>query len=115
MYADLGPVGEDSDHVEPQGVEMWFSGVEVVLGDGTQGVLLVGGDGFEGVSEAGPAPEFYLDEDDGVVVAHDQVYLPAPGPVVARDELVTTLEEIAQREVLTPCPGRLVFQSPTPA
>jgi predicted ATPase len=115
MYADLGPVGEDSDHVEAQGVEGWSSGVEVVLGDGTQGALLVGGDGLERVSEAGPAPEFYLDEDDGVVLAHDQVDLPTPAPVVALEECVTPLAQVAQREVLTPGPGCLFFQPPTPA
>jgi hypothetical protein len=115
MHADLGSVGQDSYHVESQGFEAWFSGVEVVLGDGSQGVLFVGGDGFERVSEAGPATQFYFDEDDGIVLAHDQVDLPAPGPVVALDELVTALEKVAQREVLTPCPRGFVLQSPTPA
>src|SRR5215210_8589354 len=111
MHADLGSVGEDSDHVESQGVEGWFSGVEVVLGDGAQGVLFVGGNGLERVSEADATTQFYFDEDDGVVLAHYQVDLSAPAPVVALDELVTTLEEVAQREVLTPCPGGFVLQS----
>ena len=39
MYADLGPLGEDADHVEAQGVEGWFLGVEVVFGYGADGVL----------------------------------------------------------------------------
>jgi hypothetical protein len=115
MYADFGSVGQDPDHVESQGVEGWFSGVEVVFGDGAQSVLLVGGNGLERVTEAGPAPQLDFDEDDGVVPAHYQVDLPAPGPVVALDELVTVPGQVAQREVLTPCSGGLVFQSPTPA
>src|SRR5215212_1156587 len=97
MCADFGSVGQDPDHVE------------------AQSVLLVGGNGLERVTEAGPAPQLDFDEDDGVVPAHYQVDLPAPGPVVALDELVTVPGQVAQREVLTPCSGGLVFQSPTPA
>jgi hypothetical protein len=115
LYTNIGSIGEDADHVEPQGVEVWFSGVEVVLGDGAQGVLLAGGDGIERVSEVGPAPQLYFDEDEGVVLTHDQVDLPAPRPVVALDERVTVLDQVAQREILTPYPGRFVLQSPTPA
>ena len=85
MDADLGPVGEDPDHVEPQGVEGWFSGVQIVLGDGTQGVLLVEGDSLERVTEAGPAPQLYLDEDEGGMLTHYQVDLSAPAPVVTLD------------------------------
>jgi hypothetical protein len=86
MYADLGPVGEDPDHVEAQGFELWSSGVEVVFGYGADGALLVVGDGFQGISVAGPAPQLYLDEDEGVVFAHYQVDFSAPGSVVAFDE-----------------------------
>src|SRR5918992_617049 len=64
MYADLGAVGQDADHVEPQGVEMWFSSVEVVFGYGAQGLLLAGGDGLQRVSEAGTAPQFHFHEDE---------------------------------------------------
>ena len=64
MYADLGAVSEEAYHVEPQGFEEWFSGVEVVFGYGAQGVLLAEGDGFQWVSEAGPAPQLDFDEDD---------------------------------------------------
>jgi hypothetical protein len=64
MYADLGPVGEDADHVEAQGVEGWFSGVKVVFGYGAQGVLFAVGDGFQWVSEAGPAPQLDFHEDE---------------------------------------------------
>jgi hypothetical protein len=54
-------------------------------------------------------------EDEGAVFAHYQVDLPTPRPVVALDECVTLLDQVAQREVFTPCPGRFVLQSPTPA
>jgi hypothetical protein len=64
MYADLGPVGEDADHVEAQGVELWVSGVEVVLGYGAEGVLFRVGNGFQWVSEAGPAPQLDFHEDE---------------------------------------------------
>jgi hypothetical protein len=64
VHADLGPVGEDADHVEAQGFEGWFSGVEVVFGHGAQGVLLAVGDGFEWVSVAGPAPQLDFHEDE---------------------------------------------------
>ena len=115
MYADIGSIGEDAYHVEPQGVVTWFLDVEVVFGDGAQGALFAGGDGFEWVPEAGPAPQLHFDEDKGVVLAHYQVDLPAPGPVVPIDEGVTVLYQVAQREVLTPCSGGSVLQSPTPA
>jgi hypothetical protein len=115
MYTDLGPVGEDSDHVEAQGVEGWCSGVEVVFGYGADGALLLVGDGFQGISVAGPAPQLYLDEDESVVFAHYQVDFSAPRPVVALYECVTVLDQIAQREVFTPFPGGFVLQSPTPA
>jgi hypothetical protein len=64
MYVDLGTVSEDADHVEPQGIEVWFSRVEVMFGHGADGVLLAVGDGFQGVSVAGLAPQLYLDEDE---------------------------------------------------
>jgi hypothetical protein len=64
MYAHLGAVSQDTDHIEPQGVEMWFSGVEVVFGYGAQGLLLAGGDGLQRVSEAGTAPQFHFHEDE---------------------------------------------------
>jgi hypothetical protein len=115
VHADLGPVSQDADHVEAQGVEGRFSGIEVVFGYGADGALLLVGDGFQWISEAGLAPQLYLNEYEGVVFAHYQVDLPTPRPVVALDECVTLLDQVAQREVFTPCPGRFVFQSPTPA
>ena len=64
MYADLGTIGQDADHIEAQGFEMWFSGVEVVLGYGADGVLLAGGDGLQRVAEAGTAPQLHFHEDE---------------------------------------------------
>jgi hypothetical protein len=115
MQADLGSVGQDSDHVEAQGLVRWFSGVKVVFGYGAEGVLFAVGDGFEWVSEAGPAPQFDFHEDECVVLAHYQVDLPAPCSVVALEKSVTVVDQIAQREVFTPCPGGFILQSPTPA
>ena len=60
--ADLGALGEDTDHVEAQGLEVWLCGVEVVFGYGAPGILLAGGDGFQWVSEAGSAPELDFHE-----------------------------------------------------
>jgi hypothetical protein len=54
-------------------------------------------------------------QDEGVVFAHYQVDLPAPGPVVTLEECVTVLDQVAQGEVFTPCPWGFVFQSLTPA
>jgi hypothetical protein len=115
VYADLGPVGEDADHVEAQGVEGWFSGVEVVFGYGAEGVLFAVGDSFQWVSEAGTTPQLDFHEDECVVLAHYQVDLPAPCSVVALEKSVTVVDQIAQREVFTPFPGGFVLQSPTPA
>jgi hypothetical protein len=42
IKADLGALGEDADHVEAQGLEVWLCGVEVVFGYGAQGILLAG-------------------------------------------------------------------------
>jgi hypothetical protein len=65
VHADLGgPVSQDADHVEAQGVEGRFSGIEVVFGYGADGALLLVGDGFQWISEAGLAPQLYLNEDE---------------------------------------------------
>jgi hypothetical protein len=85
------------------------------VGYGAEGVLLAVGDGFQWVSVAGTAPQLDFHEDEGVVLAHNQVDLPAPGSVVALEKFVTVLDQIAQGEVFTPCSGRFILQSPTPA
>ena len=43
---------------------MWLSGVEVVFGYVAEGVLLTEGNGFQWVSEPGPAPQLDLHEDE---------------------------------------------------
>jgi hypothetical protein len=50
-----------------------------------------------------------------VLLAHYQGDLPAPCSVVALEKSVTVVDQIAQREVFTPCPGGFFLQSPTPA
>jgi hypothetical protein len=62
--ADLGALGEDTDHVEAQGLEVWLCGVEIVFGNGAQGILLAGGDGFQWVTEAGSAPQLDSHKDE---------------------------------------------------
>ncbi|HSK86093.1 MAG TPA: hypothetical protein VK902_22195 [Rubrobacter sp.] len=94
---------------------MWLCGIEVVFGYGAQGILLAGGDSFQWVSEAGPAPQLDFNKDECVILAYYQINLPAPGPVVTLEECVTVLDQVAQGEVFTPCPWGFVFQSPTPA
>jgi hypothetical protein len=86
-----------------------------VFGYGAQGILFVGGDGFQWVSVAAPAPQLDFNEHECVVLANYQVDFPAPGPVVALEKFVTTFDQVAQREVFTPCSGGPVLQSPTPA
>src|SRR5215211_5137895 len=54
-------------------------------------------------------------QDEGVVLAHNQVDLPSPSSVVALHKRVTVLDQVTQGEVFTPCPGGFVLQSPTPA
>jgi hypothetical protein len=115
LHADLGAVGQDSDHVEAQGVEMWVFGVQVVFGYGAQGLLLARGDSLKRVSEAGTAPQLDFHEHECVVFAYYKVDLPSPGPVVALDGRVTVLDQVAQGEVFTPCSQGFVFQAPTPA
>jgi hypothetical protein len=115
MHPDVGSVGEDADHVEPHGIEVWFLDVKVVFGYEAQGVLLAGIDGLEWVSEAGPAPQLYLDKDEGVTLPYYKVDLPTPYSVVTLDECVPVLDQVAQRKVFTPGAGRFIFQPPTPA
>ena len=63
LYTGFGSVGEDTDHVEAQGVVVCSSGVEIEFGYRAQGVLFTGCNGLQWVSEAGPAPQPDLHED----------------------------------------------------
>jgi hypothetical protein len=115
VYAELVLVCEYPNDVESQGVEVRVPVGKILLGEGTEGLLFAGSDGFQRVAEAGSAPQFHFHEDEDVVLAQDQVDLPVARPVVALDELVAAPGQVPEREVLTPRPGGLPFQSPTPA
>jgi hypothetical protein len=85
-----------------------------VLGQGADGGLFAGGDGVERMPEAGSPTQFQFNEDDGVVVPEDQVQLPVTGPVVAFDQVVSALRQVAQRELFAPRAGATLAQEPTP-
>jgi hypothetical protein len=106
---------EDTDDVEAQRVEAWSPIEEVPLGQGADGGLLAGGDGFEWMPEAGSPTQFHFDEDECVPSAEDQVQLPVTGPVVAFDQVVSSLRQVAQRELFAPRSGETFAQEPTPA
>ncbi len=109
------PSGENADNVEAEGVEVGVALGEVLYGERAKGGLLARCHGFQRISEAGPAPQLDLDEDEGVFRADYQVDLPAARPVVALDQPVAAPGQVAQREVLTPRSGGLLPQAPTPA
>jgi site-specific DNA recombinase len=56
-----------------------------------------------------------LNQHQGVFVAEDQVQLPVTGAVVAFDEVVSPLRQVAQRELFAPRAGGTCAQEPTPA
>ena len=114
IYAQSVAAGEDSDHVEAQGVEVWLVEGEVLLGEAAEGLLFTRRYGFEGVAEAGRAAELHFDEDEGVFVANDQVDLSAACSVVALYEAIAPPGQVAQREVLPPRSGGLSLVSPPP-
>jgi hypothetical protein len=106
---------EYPDHVEAQGIEEGWSPIDEVLsGQGADGGLFAGGDGFEWMPEAGSPAQFHFDEDEGVPVAQDQVQLSVTGPVVALEEVVSPLRQVAQRELFAPRAGAMFAQEPTP-
>ncbi len=55
---------EYADHVEAQRVEAWAPIEEVSLGQGADGGLFAGGDGFEWMPEAYSPAQFHFDEDE---------------------------------------------------
>lgn len=105
---------EYADHVEAQRVEAWAPIEEVSLGQGADGGLFAGGDGFERMPEAYSPAQFHFDEDEGVSVAQDQVQLPVAGAIVALDELVALARQVAQRELFAPRAGEPGAQGSTP-
>ena len=104
-YASMTPAGLDT--LSPEERHNVYKMLRIVVEAFPDGSLNVTGilrDSF--VSE---------NQDEGVVLAHYQVDLPAPGSVVALEKFVTVLDQIAQGEVFTPCSGGFILQSPTPA
>src|ERR687890_226452 len=103
-YASMTPAALDA--LEPEERHQVYKMLRLtveVCADGSLEVSGVLGDSF--VSE---------NQDEGVLLAHYKVDLSAPGPVVALEKFVTTFDQVAQREVFTPCSGGPVLQSPTP-
>jgi hypothetical protein len=115
IYARPVVAGQDSDHVEAQGFEVWLVDGEVLFCEGAKGPLFTWGYGFQGVAEARSAAEFHFYEDEDPFFTDDQVDLPAASPVVALDQPVAAPGQVAQRKVLPPRPGSLLCQIPTPA
>ena len=54
------------------------------------------------------------DQHQDVFVPEDQVKLPVTGPVLALEENVALLGQVAQREFFAPRAGEPVAQGPTP-
>ncbi len=106
---------EYPDHVEAYVVEVRLILGEVTFGQSADGGLLAGGDGLEGISEAYAAAQLDFDEDEGVLMAQDQVKLSVAGAVVSLDELVPPPRQVAQSELFAPRAGEPVVQPPTPA
>src|ERR671912_363263 len=104
-YARMTP--DALDALEPEERHQVYKMLRItveVCADGSLEVSGVLGDSFVSGNQ-----------DEYVVLEHYQVDLPAPGSVVALEEFVTVLDQIAQREVFAPRPGGLTLQSPTPA
>ena len=77
---------------------------EVTASSGSPKASGVFGDSF--VSE---------NQDEDIFVTQDQIQLPVTGAVVALDELVSLLQQVAQRELFAPRAGEAFAQGPTPA
>ncbi len=104
-YAGMTPAALDA--LEPEERHQVYKMLRLtveVCADGSLEVSGVLGDSFVSGKQ-----------DECVVLAHYQVDLPAPRSVVALEKFVTVLDQIAQREIFTPCPGGFILQSPTPA
>jgi hypothetical protein len=106
---------EDTDYVEAYGFEGVVLGGQVSFGEGADGPLLARGDRVERVPVSRSTAQLHLDEDEGALVAQDQVQLSEAGAVVALDELVALLGQVTKREVFAPGPNGASAQGPTPA
>jgi hypothetical protein len=106
---------EYTDDVKAEGIEIRLSPGEVLLGQGADGGLLAGGDGLEWMPETDAPAQLHFDEDEGILMAQDQIQLAVTGAVVALDEGVAPPLKVAQRELFAPRPREPVVQPPTPA
>jgi hypothetical protein len=106
---------EYADDVEAHGIEVRLLLGQVTFCERANGGLLASGNRVERATEARPPAQLDLGKDDRVPVAQDQVQLAEAGAVVALDELVAPLRQVAQSELLAPRAGGMFAQGPTPA
>jgi hypothetical protein len=106
---------EYADDVEAHGIEVRLLLGQVTFCERAYGGLLAGGDRVEWATEAGSPAQLHLCENESVPVAQDQVQLAEAGAVVAIDELVALLRQVAQRELFAPRAGGTFAQGRTPA
>lgn len=71
--------------------------------------------GFQWISILRAPAQLYLNEDQGLSRAQNEIYFAIPGPVVALDERVSLAGEVVERQPLAPVSGPLFAQTPTPA
>jgi hypothetical protein len=95
VYTESVAAREDPHDVEPHGVKGWIPVGKVLLGEGANDGLFVGGDGFQRITEAGSPAKFHFDEYKDIMLAHDQVDLSEARPVVSFDELVAAPGKVA--------------------
>jgi hypothetical protein len=91
-YAGMTPAALDA--LEPEERHQVYKMLRLtveVCADGSLEVSGVLGDSFVSGNQ-----------DEGIVLAHDQVDLPSPRSVVALHERVSVLDQVAQGEVFTP-------------
>ncbi len=114
---DIGPlpVQQDAYHVEAEGIEIECLVGQVLFCHKADCPLFAWRYRFEGGSVGGAAAEFYLDDDEGVYVAEDQVEFTTAGAVVALHDLVPFADEVAAGDLLAEVAGGPVVQAPTPA
>jgi hypothetical protein len=113
--AGYAPADEYPDDVKAHGIEVRLLLGEVLYCEGANGGLLAGGDRVERATEAGPPAQLHLCENESVPVAQDQVQLAEAGAVVALDELVALLRQVAKSELFAPRAGGTIAQGLTPA
>ena len=106
---------EYADDVEAHGIEVRLLLGQVSFCERADGGLLASGDRVERATEARPPAQLHLGKDDSISVAQYQVYLAEAGAVVALDELVALLRQVAKSELFAPRAGGTIAQGLTPA